>query len=164
VPDSVSLKIHERIGRVFPIPKPLCGGIRAQDSFRLIQQWTNQLDVRVARRRIPPLHPGEPLAAAAAQQPEEEQFNLIIQVMRQRDDGESSPLGGTGQEIMTQRSRGHFQGKPLRDSQFPHVRPFYYRRQLELLRRPADQPFIRGAALATKLMVQMCHRESPAVL
>ncbi len=64
---------------------------------------------------------------------------------------------------MTQLARGHLQGKPVRDGQFPDVRPLCDQRQLELLRCPADQPFIGGAAPATKLMVQMGDGELPAV-
>jgi hypothetical protein len=132
MPDAVPLKVQRRIASVFAIRNPVLGRILDQDRLWLVQQWTNQFDGWVAGRRIAPLHPGEPFAAAATKQPEEEQLKLIIRMMRQGDTGNSPSPGGAGQEIMTQLARGHLQGKPVRDGQFPDVRPLYYHRQLEL--------------------------------
>jgi hypothetical protein len=163
MPDPVPLKVQHRVTRVFAIPNPMLGGVLNQDGLRLVKQRTYQFDVPIAGRRTTPLHPGEPLAAAAAQEPQEEQLKLIIRVMRQRDAANPPLLRNSCQETMTQFPRSHFQGQLLRTGQLSHLTLLYYDRQLQLLCRPADQPLIRGAAPPTKLMVQMRHSKPPAV-
>jgi hypothetical protein len=163
MPDSVAMKVQHLVARIFSIPDPVFHGILDQHRLRLIKQRANQLNISAARRRTPPLHPDQPFPAAAAKQPQEEQLKLIVRVMRQRDARNSQSPGGASQKLMAQLSRGHFQGQFPGAGKLAHLRLPNHQRHLQLLGRAANQPLIRGAAPATKLMIQMRCRHPPAV-
>jgi hypothetical protein len=123
MPDSVPLKVQERVALVLAKRNTPFDCILAEQGFWLIQQGTNQLDARVTRRRISPLHPGKPLAAAASEQSHKEQFQSVIRVMRQGDQGDAPPPRNARQEIVSQFSSGHLQGDSLSSGHIAHRRP-----------------------------------------
>ena len=81
--DTVPLKVETPIARIFSEHDFFSNGELSQRRFRQIQQRTNQLDVGIAGRRVPPFHSRQAGAATTPKQPEKEQLQLIIGVMGQ---------------------------------------------------------------------------------
>ena len=117
----------------------------------------------VRRRRIGPLHPGQPAAARAAQQTQEEQLHLVVRLMGQGDGLDPSLTRRTGQEPVPDLAGRHldrnvlFRGKP------PYVCPRARERQPQSFCGRADQPFVRIACPPPKLVVEMRDVQAPAM-
>jgi len=159
--NPVPLKIQPRIARILPIANALLPRELAQRALRLVQQRANQLNPGVARRGAAPFHAGQSFPSAPAQQPQKEQFHLIVGLMRQRNRGDAQAHGGASQKIVPRLPRGHLERPPLRAAQSADRHALDHHRQLQPGRLPANQALVGVAAPAAKLVVQMRHRQPP---
>ena len=115
----------------------------------------------VGRRRGGGFHAGEPFAARAAQQPQQEGFDLIVGVMGEGDDARAMGMGRAGEELMAQLPRRHLQGNLVGGGLATNVSPVNDARQFEPAGRLAHQRLIGIARPATELVVEMRDDELP---
>ena len=120
---------------------------------------------RVARRRVPPLHPGQPFArrcrAATA--------GRTAQADHPRDAPARHWGFAAAPPCRARNSCRSLRAAISRESfccagQRAHIRPLDHHRQPQSFRRAPDQALVGVAAPATQPMIQMRHRQLPAML
>src|SRR5690349_16120391 len=108
MPNAVSLHVDQVVAGILTEANPVLCGKLTQRGFRQSQQRTNQLQPRIAGRRVSPFHSSQSFTATAPKQAKKEQLELIVGMMCQRDGGDLQAACCSSQEIMTELSRGHF--------------------------------------------------------
>src|ERR1044071_1209077 len=108
MPNAVSLHVDQVVAGIFTEANPVRFCKLTQRRFRQSQQRTNQLEPRIAGRRVSPFHSSKSFTATAPKQAKKEQLELIIGMMCQRNGGDLQTARCSSQEIMTELSRAHF--------------------------------------------------------
>src|SRR5690348_5199363 len=81
------------------------------DLLRNIEEGTNQ--ERSATGRSFPTHPRKACSHISTQEAQPKCFDLIVGMMRQRDNAHTEANGGLTQEFQAQNAPGHFDGNSL---------------------------------------------------
>jgi len=89
-----------RIRGIFAEGEALLFGETAQGGFGLIEQWANQLNFGITYRRAGPPHSGKAFTTRAAEQTKEEQLDLVIGMVPQRNGADLRSPGLAGEEIV----------------------------------------------------------------
>ena len=127
------------------------------------EQRADQGDFGVCRRRRTPFHSGEAFAARTAQQAQEEQFHLVVRVMRQGYEAATGITGGAREKFVAQFARGHFDGQFRLFSEVPHIGAFNHHGRSHGRGGPAYQAFVRIAAASAEPVIEMGDGQFPAL-
>ena len=163
VANSVSLKVQESIRGILTKADLQLGSKTLKLSPRHIQERTDKRDSPVARGRTAPGHTRQALSPATAQEAQEEQLELIVGVMCQRDSGVAEADCRAGQEIVSQPAPCHFDGNPLGARKVTHAAALHHSSQAQLSRRLADQTLVGVTAPPPEPMVEMGNGEAPII-
>jgi hypothetical protein len=164
VTNPVPFVVQGRIALVFTEDNLATARERGEFSPSEIQQRAHQRDPRIHRQGRLPFHPGQSLASRSAQQPEHEQFDLIIGMMSQRNVPALQLPRRPRQERMAKITRRHFHRLARPPGTHLDTTPSGDEEQPKLSRRLAYKSFVRVAAAAPKLMVEMGHDQPPTIL
>ena len=79
--NSVAQDIQALVGSIFAKYNLFAARVIEKLAFRALQQRSDQNQFRIGRRGTRPIHSGQSLPPAPAEQPKEEQLDLIIGMM-----------------------------------------------------------------------------------
>ena len=128
VTDAVARDVRGKVGGVFAPGEAMGAGIGAQLGFREGEQGANELNASNAfgssiagpsflggrkpeRRGASERHPDKPLRTGAAEEAEEEVFELIVRVVGEGDGRDFMAASRAGEEAVADGACGHFHGE-----------------------------------------------------
>ena len=126
------------------------------------EERPNELNFLIDRRRVAPLHARESFPAAAAQEPQKKQLDLVIGVMRQGNAWAARVTSHASKELVPQMPRRHLDGdtffarkgadRPLLDETG----------QAQRGGGMAHEPLVGVTAASAQTVVEMSHCKPPA--
>ena len=122
-PNPISEEVCRPIGSIIAKRNAGAPGKLDQFTLRLSKKRPHQGQTRIKWGRRAPFHSGQAFRASSPEKAQEEEFNLVVSVVGQRDLKRPEFTGGSRKEFMTQRSRGHLDGHIFGAGELLYVTP-----------------------------------------
>lgn len=161
--NSVSKKLFGFVAAIFAKSNAILSREFQNRFLRLIQQRTDQFDGRIRRRNRFPFHARQSFVAASAQEAKEEQFGLIVCVMRQGNGRNPKPFRRCREKPVPHLASRHFDGDIAVGRRPLHITVTGYETNAVFLRQLSNEPFICIRCSAAKLMIEMRNSQLPVV-
>jgi hypothetical protein len=161
MPHPIAQVLHAGITAIFTKADTLLPRMVVDCLASHLKQWANDAEVGIRWRRITQPHSTEALRSTAAQEPQKHQFRLVVGMMCQGNQTALSPACALRQKAVPHLARRHFQRDLSAFCKRLYVTPGDRAGQPQPFALRPNKPFVRTAARATQLMIQMCHNEFP---
>lgn len=164
MPQPVALEMELVVAGVFAESDVSFMGKTLQAVPGQAEQRTDQLHFRISRRRADPFHSRQALRTGPAQQSEEEQFDLVVRMVRQSNLPDVQAGGRSRQEPVAEVAGSHLKGKTVTRRPGSHVGSPDFEGQTQTLGSRAHELLIGIAGMAAELVVEMGKDQPPPVL